>query len=177
MEKPQLILRAIQLLFLVILTGLIGNIIASNHNAPSTAVAAVNFSMFVVVQGWLATIIGIGTILAANRLSALPIFVLFGTDAVAVLFTFIDAVVLAAKLKMVNCGGDFGKKGSDPQPGDWIAFGSLDDHKRCREVQAGTVFMWFLFASFVASLALSFLGFRRGGGSIRSGPTMSQVRV
>ncbi|KAK3301384.1 marvel domain-containing protein [Chaetomium fimeti] len=171
MERIQLILRAIQLLFIIILTGLIGNIIASNEHAASSATAAINFSMFVVVLSWLAALLGLATGLVERI--ALPVLVHLGADALATLFTFIGAVVLAAKLKVVNCGGD----DTRGQPGDWIAYGSGDDHKRCREVQAGTVFMWFLFATFAAALVLSFLGFRRGGGSIRSGPTMSQVRV
>jgi hypothetical protein len=170
MEKIQLILRAVQLLFIIILTGLIGNIIASNISAASSATAAINFSMFVVVLSWLAALLGLATGMVERI--ALPVLVLFGADALATLFTFIDAIVLAAKLRAVNCGNTEG------QPADWIAYGSANDGKRCREVQAGTVFMWFLFATFAAALVLSFLGFRRGGGSIRSsGPTMSQVRV
>lgn len=169
MERIQLILRAIQLLFLIILTGLIGNIIATNLHAAGSATAAINFSMFVIVLSWLAALIGLATGLVERI--ALPLIVHLAADALATLFTFIGAVVLAAKLKVVNCSDTRG------QPGDWIAYGSGDDHKRCREVQAGTAFMWFLFATFAAALVLSFLGFRRGGGSIRSGPTMSQVRV
>lgn len=169
MERIQLILRATQLLFIIILTGLIGNIIASNLHAAGSATAAINFSMFVVVLSWLAALLGLATGLVERI--ALPLLVHLGADALATLFTFIGAVVLAAKLKVVNCTD------TSKQPGDWIAYGSGDDHKRCREVQASTVFMWFLFATFAAALVLSFLGFRRGGGSIRSGPTMSQVRV
>ncbi|SPQ22229.1 0aaaccc9-7bc1-4b98-815f-157b89e1b455 [Thermothielavioides terrestris] len=169
MEKIQLLLRALQLLFIVILTGLVGNIIASNIAAASSATAAINFSMFVVVLSWLAALLGLAT--AVIERVALAPLVLLGADVLATLFTFIDAVVLAAKLRAVNCADTGG------QPANWIAYGSADDGKRCREVQASTVFMWFLFATFAAVLALGFLGFRRGGGSIRSGPTMSQVRV
>ncbi|KAK4038270.1 marvel domain-containing protein [Parachaetomium inaequale] len=169
MENIQLILRAVQLLFIIILTGLVGNLIATNIDAASSATAAINFSMFVVVLSWLAALLGLATGLVERI--APPVLALLGADALATLFTFIDAVVLAAKLKAVNCAN------TDGQPDNWIAYGSADDNKRCREVQASTVFMWFLFATFAAALVLSFLGFRRGGGSIRSGPTMSQVRV
>ncbi|KAK4241643.1 marvel domain-containing protein [Achaetomium macrosporum] len=169
MEKIQLLLRAIQLPFIIILTGLIGHVIASNIRAASSATAAINFSMFVIVLSWLAALLGLiaGTV---ERI-ALPLLALLGADALATLFTFIDAVVLAAKLGAVNCADTSGHSAS------WIAYGSANDTKRCREVQASTVFMWFLFATFAAALVLSFLGFRRGGGSTRSGPTMSQVRV
>ena len=169
MEKIQLLLRAIQLLFIIILTGLIGNIIATNVAAASSATAAINFSMFVVVVSWLAALIGLATSLVERI--ALPVIALLGGDALATLFTFIDAVVLSAKLGVVNCAD------TKDHAASWIAYGSLDDGKRCREVQASLVFMWFLFGTFAAALVLSFLGFRRGGGSIRSGPTMSQVRV
>ncbi|KAK4131152.1 hypothetical protein BT67DRAFT_162667 [Trichocladium antarcticum] len=169
MEKMQLVLRAVQLLFVIILTGLVGNIIATNVNAASSATAAINFSMFVVVFSWLAALLGLAT--GVVERIALPVIALLGADALATLFTFIDAVVLAAKLKAVNCANTSG------HPANWIAYGSANDTKRCREVQAGTVFMWFLFATFAGALALSFLGFRRGGGSVRSGPTMSQVGV
>ncbi|KAL2131826.1 hypothetical protein VTI74DRAFT_4570 [Chaetomium olivicolor] len=168
-KRIQLALRAVQLLFIVILTGLIGNVIASNINAASSAKAAINFSMFVVVLSWLAALLGLATSLTERI--PLSVLALLGADAVATLFTFIDAVVLAAKLRAVNCAH------TDGQPADWIAYGSANDAKKCREVQASTVFMWFLFATFAGALALGFLGFRRGGGSIRSGPTMSQVRV
>ncbi|KAK4122499.1 hypothetical protein N657DRAFT_647211 [Parathielavia appendiculata] len=170
MEKIQLLLRAIQLLFIIILTGLIGNVIASNINAAGTATAAINFSMFVIVLSWLVALLGLATSMVERI--RLPVLVLLGADALATLFTFIDAIVLSAKLRAVSCANTEG------HPGDWIAYGSANDEKRCREVQASTVFMWFLFATFTAALVLSLLGFRRGGGSIRSsGPTMSQVRV
>jgi hypothetical protein len=62
------------------------------------------------------------------------------------------------------------------RPSDWIAFGSNDTEKRCREIQAGVVFMWLLFAAFVATLVLVVKEFRRSGGSVR-GPSMSQIGV
>jgi hypothetical protein len=169
MERIQLLLRALQLLFIIILTGLIGNVIASNERAASSATAAINFSMFVIVLSWLAALFGLAVGMV-DRIS-LPVLALLGVDAAVTLFTFIDAIVLAAKLTVVNCSD------TKDKPADWIAYGSNDDTKRCREVQASTVFMWFLFATFTAALALTFMGFRRGGGSVRSGPTMSQVRV
>ncbi|KAL1842017.1 hypothetical protein VTJ49DRAFT_6183 [Mycothermus thermophilus] len=170
MQKIQLALRATQLLFIIILTGLIGNVIASNINAASSATAAINFTMFVIVVSWLCTLLGLVAALI-DRVS-LPVLALLGADAFATLFTFIAAVVLSAKLGAVNCGNTKGRSAS------WIAYGSANDTKRCREVQASAAFMWFLFATFTAAMTLGFLGFRKGGGSLRSSiPTMSQVRV
>ncbi|KAL2167089.1 hypothetical protein VTG60DRAFT_1709 [Thermothelomyces hinnuleus] len=169
MEKIQLILRAVQLIFIIILTGLIGNVIASNEHAASSATAAINFSMFVIALSWVAALLGLAAALFERIV--LPVLVLLAADGLATLFTFIDAIVLAAKLGAVNCSHTQGHAAS------WIAYGSHDDETRCREIQASTAFMWFLFATFAAALVLSVLGFRRGGGSMRSGPTMSQVRV
>ncbi|KAK0615989.1 marvel domain-containing protein [Bombardia bombarda] len=168
MELIPTLLRGLQLLWILLLTALIGNVIATNVSAAHSATAAINFSMFVIVLSWLAAIFGLAAAFV-DRI-AIPIGLL-AADALATLFTFIAAVVLAAKLRVVNCANTHG------QPADWIAYGSLDDTKRCREIQASTAFMWFLFATFAAGLFFAFMSFRRGGGSVRSGPTMSQVRV
>lgn len=94
------ILRIVQLLWILLITALIGNVIASNVDAASSAEAAINFTMFVTVLAWIAALYG----LAASFVSALamPIVVL-ALDGVTTLFTFISAVVLAAKLTAVNC--------------------------------------------------------------------------
>jgi len=165
MDLWQIILRALQFFWVLLITALIGNVIASNNDGH---MAAINFTMFVAVLSWLAVIYG----LVASFFTSLAIPVaLLALDGAAALFTLIDGIVLAAKLKAVDC--------SHPHQGPgWIGFGSADDGKRCREIQASTAFVWFLFVSFAASLALAFLGFRRMGGSARSsGPGMSQVGV
>ena len=170
MELIPTILRGLQLLWILILTALIGNVIATNLDGASSATAAINFTMFVIVVSWLVAIYGLATAFF-DRL-AIPL-ALLGANAAAMLFTFISAVVLAAKLGVVNCSNTAG------HDADWIAYGSNNDVKRCREIQAGTVFMWFLFVTFTSGFVLAFLGggFRRGGGSVMSGPTMSQLRV
>jgi hypothetical protein len=172
MEFILSILRVLQLLWLLLITALIGNVIASNVNASSGNESAINFTMFVAVLSWLAALYGLAAAVVESL--AVPI-VLLGLDGAATLFTAIDGIVLAAKLRAVNCGGSLVNLG-----GDWLGYGSQDDVKRCREVQASTAFMWFLFATFVAALAFTFMGFRRSGGSVRSSmgrPHMSQVGV
>lgn len=168
MELVQAILRGLQLLWALLLTALIGNVIATNVAAAGTATAAINFAMFVVVLSWLAAIFGLASAFV-DRL-AIPM-ALLAADGAATLFSLIAGIVLAAKLKAVNCAE------TNDQAPDWIGYGSHDDTKRCREIQASTVFMWFLFITFSAGLVFTYMGFRRGGGSVRSGPTMSQVRV
>ncbi|OAA33040.1 MARVEL-like domain protein [Moelleriella libera RCEF 2490] len=165
------ILRTSALLWTLLITALIGNVIANNVAASGSAMAAVNFTMFVAVLSWLAALYG----LAAAFVSSLSIpVILLPLDVLAVLFTFIDAIVLAAKLRAPNCGSinpsDF--------PSDWIAYGSYDTEKRCREIQASTAFMWFLWVTFSAALFLTFKETRGGLGSLRTGrPNMSQVGV
>lgn len=159
MELIQIGLRALQLLWIILLTALLGNIIATAHNNALVSNAAVNFSLFVTVLAWLATLYGLA--LAFVTSLAIPIVVL-AADAAVVLFSFISAIVLAALLRTRNCG-------------DEDAAGL---EKKCRELQASTAFMWFLFASFLGTLALAALAFKRGGGaSVRTGPSMKQVHV
>lgn len=155
MEIIQIAIRALQLLWILLLTGLIGNVIAANNNGSFVSTDAVNFSMFVIALAWVVTLYGL--VVGFVGAFAIPIVVLVA-DVLAVLFTFIDAIVLAALLGVPGCG-------------------STGDHHKCRELQASTAFMWFLFVTFVASLVFVCLGFKRGGGSVRTGPGMSQVRV
>jgi hypothetical protein len=170
------LIRGFQLFCTLIVTALIGNVIASNVSAAGSATAAINFSMFVAVICWLAAIYGLVCTLTGVMSSVAKPIIILSLDGVATLFTFIDAVVLAAKLKAVNCADLDPKNLGD----DYIAFGSLDDTKRCREIQASTAFLWFLFATFIGSLFFSFGDFKgRGvGGSVHSSrPSMAQVRV
>ncbi|KAI0386793.1 marvel domain-containing protein [Hypomontagnella monticulosa] len=164
MEMIKSILRILQLLLVLLTTALIGNVIASNI---SGAEAAINFIMFVCALSWITVIYGIVSHFVAA--AAIPIVAL-ALDGAATLFTFIGAIVLAAKLQAVNCA-NLGRK-----PSDYIVFGSNDDEKRCREIQASTVFLWFLFAAFSATLFFVLKELRRGGGSVR-GPSMSQIGV
>ncbi|OTA88322.1 hypothetical protein M434DRAFT_399082 [Hypoxylon sp. CO27-5] len=158
------ILRILQVLLVLLVTALIGNVIASNI---SGAESAINFIMFVCALSWIAVLYG----LISHYIAAIVIpIVALALDSAATLFTFIGAIVLSAKLQAVNCA-NLGRK-----PSDYIAFGSNNDEKRCREIQASTVFLWFLFAAFTATLFFLLRDLRRAGGSVR-GPNMSQIGV
>ncbi|OTB01453.1 hypothetical protein M426DRAFT_14478 [Hypoxylon sp. CI-4A] len=158
------ILRILQFVLLLLTTALIGNVIASNI---SGAESAINYTMFVCALAWLAVIYGVVSHFVA---AAAITVVALALDSAATLFSFIAAIVLSAKLQAVNCS-NFGRKTSD-----YIAFGSDDNEKRCREIQASAVFLWFLWASFMASLFFVVKELRRSGGSVR-GPNMSQIGV
>ncbi|KAH7149502.1 marvel domain-containing protein [Dactylonectria estremocensis] len=169
----KMILRCVALFITVLLTAMIGNVIATNIDGYGSATAAVNFIMFVAVVSWIVSIVGIAAFFAsvlANPMIQTPL------DSAAVLFTFIAAVVISAKLRMVDCGDITEKK----MPSEWIAWGGPSDEKRCRELQAGAVFSWFLLALFSGSLFFTLKEAReRLGGSFRaaSRPSMSQLHV
>lgn len=162
-------LRATALLWTLLITALIGNVIASNINGASSATKAINYTMFTAAWSWAACLWGLGAALFAFL--AIPL-VTITLDMLAVLFTFVAGVLLAAKLGTPDCSniGNYGRH--------WIAFGSNNNEKRCREIQASTAFMWFLWATFVACTFFSFKDWRSGFGGFRSSKqNMTQVRV
>lgn len=173
MDFIKSLLRLIQLVWAVIITGLIGNVIASNIYGHESAI---NYSLFAVIMAWLALLFGLLVSLGGSSFDeGIFSYVSLALDGLASLFTFIAGIVLAAKLKAANCGGDLSRRHSS-----WIGFGSDNDEKRCREIQASTAFFWFLWVTLCASLALTIMGgmgrrYGSSGGS--SAPHMSQVRV
>ncbi|CAJ0539849.1 hypothetical protein HG530_006352 [Fusarium avenaceum] len=167
----QMVLRSTALLMTLLLTALTGSVVASNIDAAGSATAAVNFIMFVAIICWIVCIIGLLSFFVSaldKPLMQLPL------DGLAVLFTFIGAIVLAAKLRVVNCG----EINPKALPSDWIAWGSASDEGRCRRLQASTVFVWFLFACVSGSLFITIRNARNTFGSLRSAasrPSMSQI--
>ncbi|KAG5922782.1 hypothetical protein E4U42_005332 [Claviceps africana] len=166
------IIRGSALLWTLLITALIGNVIATNINASSSAMAAVNFTMFVAALSWVVHLYGLASVFVTSLAAAI---VLVPLDVLLTVFTFIDAIVLAAKLRAPNCG----HYNPFSLPAGWIAYGSADTEKRCREIQASTAFMWFLFATSAAALFFTVKQARGGlGGSTRTGrPNMSQTAV
>ncbi|KAL7816498.1 putative non-classical export protein Nce102 [Trichoderma aethiopicum] len=167
-------LRGIALVWTLLITALIGNVIASNVNGH---MVTVNFTMFVAALSWVALLYGLFAIFIESI--AIPSALLI-LDGLATLFTFICAIVLAAELRAPNCGNISGQH----LPSHWIGFGSHHDERRCREIQASTAFMWFLWACFSLILFVTWRDARSSGftGSMRtsrssrsSRPAMSQV--
>ena len=98
MDFLNTILRIVQLLWTLLITALIGNVIYNNVYMSGNAEAPINFAMFVAVWAWIACLFG----LAASLMEALAIpIVLLVLDGASVLFTFVAAVVLSAKLGAV----------------------------------------------------------------------------
>ncbi|EPE02774.1 non-classical export protein [Ophiostoma piceae UAMH 11346] len=174
MEPGSIIVRGVQMLWIVLLVALLGNVISDNNNGH---MSAINYALFATIIAWVACLLGIASGFIGFLSGGIFTYALIALDALAILFTFVAAIVLPAKLKAVDCGGDLSvaKRGSG-----WIGFGSEDVEKRCRELQASTVFMWFLFFTLAGSLALGVITGRRSFGGSSGGssaPHMSQVRV
>ncbi|TQW00678.1 hypothetical protein V2A60_001734 [Cordyceps javanica] len=162
-----LILRGVAFLFTIIITGLIGNVIAQDNHASTSARAAVNFTMFVTALSWVVCLYG----MVAGVISSLSMpIILIVLDGLGVLFTFISAIVLAARIGNTNCSNTVDRSAN------WIAYGSGNPEHRCRELQASDAFMWFLWATLCGALFFSFTEMRSPTGSTRSSrPAMSQV--
>jgi len=167
---PILALRALQFFLVVLITALIGNVI---HDAFGGNPSAINYSMFVAVFTWLVLIY---TILAGFVDSVSIPMALMVMDGLAALFTFIAGVVLAADLGVHSCGN------ADYTLTNKLTSGAPDTFKRCHELQASCAFFWFLFATFLATVALTVVsgGLSSGvgggrGGLRKGGPSMSQV--
>ncbi|KAL3427114.1 hypothetical protein PVAG01_00623 [Phlyctema vagabunda] len=160
----QLALRAFQFLMVLLITALVGNVIAE---AFAGNASAINYAIFVAVFCWITVLYGVAASIVESL--AMPI-VLAALDGLSALFTFIAGVVLAAKLGVHSCGNDSYVRSNS------LTNGSNNPSKRCHELQASTAFFWFLFAAFCATAFLSFTGgnMRRGGLSSK-GPSMSQV--
>lgn len=169
MHLPHVGLRILQFLWTLLITALIGNVIAEAFGGNPSAI---NYAMFTAIFCWLVLLYGLATAFVESLLVPIALLV---CDALAVLFTFIAGVVLAADLGAHNCAD------LNYSSNNGLTAGSADPVKRCRELQASTAFFWFLFATFVGSLVIVFFASRgsvssiRGGGIRRGGPSMSQV--
>lgn len=113
---------------------------------------------------------------------ALPV----ALDAINVLFLFCAAVATPAYLGVNSCNDGVSLSQSvylasntdDLQVYLYENIVTANSFQRCREAQASTAFLWFAWASFVVSLALSVMQGRGGSTRVsgpRRGPAMSQV--
>jgi len=164
----QITLRTIQFVFNIILMALVGNALASIFTGSP---ASINYAMFVSAFAWIVILYGFAA--AFIESVAIPL-VLIVLDGLATVFSLVGGIVLAARLTVHSCSNK-----------SYLTSNNLtrdSDHqtKTCRELQASTAFLWFLFASFGVSLVVDFLNSRgsfssaRAGG-VRRGPAMSQV--
>jgi hypothetical protein len=94
----QVVLRALQFLWTILITALIGNVIAE---AFAGNPASINYAIFVAVFSWVVLIYGFAAAFVESLAVPVALIVL---DGLATIFTFIAGVVLAAKLHVHSCG-------------------------------------------------------------------------
>jgi hypothetical protein len=158
-------LRIFQLLCCLIGTALLGNVIAKNEHGAKDKNAAIGFCMAALVASWLAAAHGL-VVRLYNSLE--NNWALLGADAFALFFDFIAATALSGLLGAVNCGALDPKKHS----GTYIVWGSDSDVGRCRTLQGGAVFLWFLFFAFAPTAFLAWK--QRNDVSIRSSSSVGR---
>jgi len=165
MKVVNVALRSLQLLITVIIMALVGNMIAMGASP-----AVVNYVMFCAVFAMLALffLLPVAFNEAWGVHAALPT----ALEGLIVIFWFCAAVALAAELGVHSCSN------RDYVTSNKVMRGASQETSACREAQAATAFLWFGWATFVGTLAMSAMGIKSGGGSsggIRRGPAMAQV--
>lgn len=96
----QAVLRAVQFIWIILITALIGNVLAGKTGTNST----VNYAMYVAAYTWIAWLVGIAAIFVEGLAIPAVVFVL---DLLAAIFTFVAGVVLAKKLEGAHsCNND-----------------------------------------------------------------------
>ncbi|KAK6359000.1 hypothetical protein TWF696_000172 [Orbilia brochopaga] len=154
--------RGVQFFLNILTLALAGALVAQQTIGGSPS--QVNFALFASIFSMLTLFY---TLFAAITDGGHP-QVLLGTDALNTLFTFAAGTALAAGLGVHSCGNMAYVKSNS------ITNGNPDQTARCHEAQALCAFLWFLFATYLATLALSFLSWRRGGSVA---PSASRSRV
>jgi len=163
-----LVARGLQFLWALLVMALTGNMIHNSWSGTNSAPSIINYTMFCAVWAMLTLFYLIPASVKSSFSvhAALP----FALDLLNTIFWFCAAVAFAAKLGVRSCSDDAYTFSNE------VTSSAPNRMKQCREGQAVTAFLWFGFAAFVASAAISGLGL--GGGVSRSsvrGPQMSKV--
>jgi len=148
-----MIIRGLQAVFTVISLSLAGALVANHKFGGSPS--EVNFALFATIFAFLSLFYYMFSVFSDGHVK-----IELGLDVMNLLFTFASATALAAALGVHSCGNQ-GYIDSNK-----ITNGSYDHTKRCHEGQALDAFLWFLFISFLVSLALTAVKARRGGASM-----------
>jgi hypothetical protein len=152
---------------------LVGDIIA---NARGDSAAVINYTLF--VTAWvLLTLIYLIPASISEKAAFHPSAV-FIIDMLNLILTFCAAIALPSKLHVINCSSD------EATLRNSIARTGASREKACREAQAATAFMWFLWFTVLISTMLATrntIMAVRGPAKPRTGrgpapqPSMSQV--
>lgn len=161
--------RALQFVWTLLIMALIGNMLAQS---PYGNPAIINYYMFTAVFSMLSLFYLFPA--TFNEGLAGHSLILMSVDALNLIFTFCAAVALPAYIHVHQCANTAYTNSNFVLNATPVG----NQEKRCREAQASTAFMWFLFASFAASLVLDFFQGRAAGANLRGGvrrPQMSQA--
>lgn len=162
--------RGLQFLWTLLVMALIGNVIAEAYGGNPSVI---NYNMFVAAFSMF-TLFYLIPATIKEEWAMHPVLPLV-LDLLNTIFFFCAAVATAAELRVHSCSNDAYVLTNK------LTRGSGNPHKRCREEQATTAFLWFAFASYLYSTVYSGLATRGGGANLgargvrRSGPAMSQV--
>jgi hypothetical protein len=131
-------LQCIQLLFTLLTTSLVGNILYDGVTSGSPH--AINFALFADVFAWLSLLS-----LLLVRATGFPVWsaVPLLLDACNTVFWFIASVALT-----VTLGGAHSCLDERYTRSNIITSGTVDPEKTCREAQAATAFFWFATVAF-----------------------------
>ncbi|KAF3894539.1 Non-classical export protein Nce102 [Trichophyton interdigitale] len=167
-------LRLIQLALAVIVMALIGNMIDDAIHGSSSVV---NYNLFVLAFILLSLLYLIPASLS-DKIMLHPILMFF-IDALCCIFAFCGAIALPARQHVHSCSN------KEYTSTNTVSSGSKSGEKTCREGQAATAFLWFLWFAFLLSTLYSLWRVKQrysgGGGRQRTSPnrgqppTMSQV--
>lgn len=97
MQFPKIGLYTLALLWTLLITALLGNVIA---DASGGTPSQINYCMFAAVLSWIVLAIGF----VGAFIESIPFLVLLAADVLAIFFTFVAAVLLSAKLGVHSCG-------------------------------------------------------------------------
>ncbi|KAK6530793.1 hypothetical protein TWF281_007630 [Arthrobotrys megalospora] len=150
MHITSLAIRGSQFLLTVITLALSGALVA--QQAIGGSPSQVNFALFTSIWSLLSGFYTLYTVFTDSGNAQ----ILLGVDASNTLFTFASGTALAAGLGVHSCGNMAYVKTNS------ITNGGTDPTGRCHEAQALTAFLWFLFGTYLASMVLSVLAWRRG---------------
>lgn len=89
-------LYASAFLWTLLITALLGNVISDAYGGTPSQI---NYCMFVAVLSWIVLIMGF----IGSFFESIPAIALLVADTLAILFTFIAAVLLSAKLGVHSC--------------------------------------------------------------------------
>ncbi|KAK1144483.1 hypothetical protein N8T08_005356 [Aspergillus melleus] len=165
-------LRLWEFLWTLLIMALIGNMINESFAGNP---ATVNYTMFVSAFSMF-TLLYLAPATFNPDWAIHPIIMIV-LDTLNAIFFLTAGIALAARLESHSCSNSSYTRNNE------ITNGSFHREKRCREAQASTAFLWFVWAGYTISMVMSFMASRQTGVNLRgrtgpargARPSMAQV--